>query len=529
MLSPEWLARCNAQIVAIYTDAESAILDDMARRLSIYDFYIPAAQYQEEKLAMMGMTRQRIIAELSKRTGKTKREIEETMEAGVEETITNDGAIYEQAGKIVPKKMSPAMKKMIRAGLKQTENLFQNLTKTTAKTASKQFIRALDSAWLQVSTGAMEPQAATRQAIKSLCKAGIQAVAYPTGHNDTLEVAVTRALRTGVNQTALRAQEQFADEMDADLVEVTAHAGARPDHAKWQGKVYSLTGKTPGYQTLAKGTGYGTGAGLGGWNCRHSFFPYFPRQNNTYSRDELEAYTRPDAVEYNGKKMSLYEAEQTQRSIERNIRRWKRENNAMKAAGLETAESAAKVKRWNDRYKEFCAKTGLKQQKQRTVSYTNNAIGGNESKSGLRSVAYKKEADPIREVLGPIKVSHPEEIERIKASAKRKGVEIVEGKGSMAYAPGLSRGSAGQLHLSENDSYGAWLHEEQHMLDDEADGWPGFAGLMDIDRRCRMEYNAYRKEIALARRVGRPDVVEKLKTLYVEEIKRIGGEPIDFD
>lgn len=373
MLSPKWLARCTTQMTALYAETESTILDDMARRISTYDFYIPAAQYQEEKLTVMGVTRQQIIAELSKRTGKTRQEIEKIMEAGVRETRSSDGAIYEQAGKTVPEKISPQMRKIIRAGLKQTAGLFENLTKTTAQTATRQFEKALDLAWLQVSTGAMDPQSATRQAIKSLCKAGIQAVAYSTGRSDTLEVAVTRALRTGVNQTALRMQEQLADEMGTDLVEVTAHAGARPDHAKWQGKVYSLTGKTPGYQTLAKATGYGTGAGLGGWGCRHGFFPHFLGQNNTYSKDELEEYTRPDAVEYNGKKMSLYEAEQTQRSIERQIRRWKREDNALKAAGLDTTESSAKVKLWNSRYKDFCAKTGLKQQKQRSVVYTHLA------------------------------------------------------------------------------------------------------------------------------------------------------------
>ena len=84
----------------------------------------------------------------------------------------------------------------------------------------------------------------------------------------------------------------------------------------------------------------------------------------------MEEYTRPDAVEYNGKSMSLYEAEQTQRNIERQIRRWKREDNALQAAGLDTTESSAKVKLWNSRYKDFCAKTGLKQQRQRMSTYT---------------------------------------------------------------------------------------------------------------------------------------------------------------
>ena len=402
MLSPKWLARCTAPIAELYAQAESSILDDMARRISTYDFYIPAAQYQEEKLAMMGMTRQEIIAELSKRTGKTRQEIQAVMKAGAAETCNSDGVIYAQAGKEVPEKISSQMRKIIRSGLKQTAGLFDNLTKTTAQAATRQFEKALDLAWLQVSTGAMDPRSATRQAIKSLCKVGIQAIAYPTGHSDTLEVAVTRALRTGVNQTALKMQEQLADEMGSDLVEVTAHAGARPDHAKWQGKVYSLTGRTPGYQTLAKATGYGTGAGLGGWNCRHSFFPRFPGQSNTYSKDELEEYTRPDAVEYNGKKMSLYEAEQTQRSIERNIRRWKREDNALQAAGLDTTESSAKVKLWNSRYKDFCAKTGLKQQRQRTVAYTHIAEKNVASAKGNgiinieRPIATRKMANGLR-------------------------------------------------------------------------------------------------------------------------------------
>ena len=80
MLSPKWLARCTTQMTALYAETESTILDDMARRISTYDFYIPAAQYQEEKLTMMGVTRQQIIAELSTRTGKTRPEIEKIMD-----------------------------------------------------------------------------------------------------------------------------------------------------------------------------------------------------------------------------------------------------------------------------------------------------------------------------------------------------------------------------------------------------------------------------------------------------------------
>lgn len=368
MLTPKWLAGCADSIVTLYAEAESSILDDMARRISTYDFYIPAAQYQEEKLAMMGMTRNEIVRELSARTGTSTAEIERIMDEGVSASLNRDRSIYRRAGKSVPRTMSAEIKSILRDGLKQTGGTFQNLTRTTANTATKQFENALDLAWIQVSTGAMDVGAATRQAVKNLCQAGIQAVTYPAGRTDSLETAVARAIRTGVNQTALKSQEQLAIELDMDLVEVTAHAGARPSHAEWQGQVYSLTGKTRGYEKLADATGYGTGEGLGGWNCRHSFFPWSPEMGHTYIRKELEEYERPDAVEYGGRKMSWYEAEQAQRGMERNIRRWKREKSAMKAAGLDTAEASGKLKQWNNQYQDFCSKTGLKPQKQRTVA-----------------------------------------------------------------------------------------------------------------------------------------------------------------
>jgi hypothetical protein len=66
--------------------------------------------------------------------------------------------------------------------------------------------------------------------------------------------------------------------------------------------------------------------------------------------------------EYNGKKMTEYEASQKQRYIESQIRRWKREYNGMNAAGLPTAEASAKISRWNNTHDDFLRQTGLKRQ-----------------------------------------------------------------------------------------------------------------------------------------------------------------------
>lgn len=150
--------------------------------------------------------------------------------------------------------------------------------------------------------------------------------------------------------------------MGCDLVEVTAHAGARPSHAVWQGGIYSLSGGSKEYAGLEEATGYGTGAGLCGWNCRHSFFPYYPGISRpAYTPEELEQFNAK-TYEYNGVQMTEYEATQKQRYIERQIRRWKREEAAMNAAGLPTEEAKAKVAHWKAVQKDYLQKTGLKRQ-----------------------------------------------------------------------------------------------------------------------------------------------------------------------
>ena len=139
-----------------------------------------------------------------------------------------------------------------------------------------------------------------------------------------------------------------------------------------------------------------------------------------------------------------------------------------------------------------------------------------------------KKSDPIFDIYGAASKSHPEEIKRIISEAEKMGVEIREGSGRMAYAPGILPGQPGQLYISKDDSIGAWLHEERHMLDDMADGWPGFRGLKDIDRRSEMEYNAYMEEIKIAKDAEREDIVKKLIKDYNKEIQSFGGDTIDI-
>lgn len=190
------------------------------------DYFIPAAQWQYRKLIEMGNCHGFLMQALASRTGKTRREIERMLEEAGGKAIRQDAAIYKRAGLSPPElAASPSLQAALSDGLKRTEGLFENLTGTTADTATRQFERALDRAWLQVQSGGFSQEEAVRMAVKELAAAGVECIAYPSGHVDHLDVAVRRAAVTGANQAALRMQEALADEMECDLVEVTAHAG----------------------------------------------------------------------------------------------------------------------------------------------------------------------------------------------------------------------------------------------------------------------------------------------------------------
>ena len=116
-------------------------------------------------------------------------------------------------------------------------------------------------------------------------------------------------------------------------MEVTSHAGARPTHAVWQGRVYSRSGKTKGYKDFVSSTGYGTGDGLCGWNCRHNFYPYFEGLSSpSFSHDPARLLEKTNE--------EMYEDSQRQRALERAVRQSKRACMALDASRKATEDEA---------------------------------------------------------------------------------------------------------------------------------------------------------------------------------------------
>lgn len=394
MLSPEYLDNLPDPVVQLFQDVEDDILRDMARRISKMDGLTDTASYQAWRLEQTQLIHKEIVTRLSKMSGKTQAEIRKILQEAGTEALLSDDAIYTAAGKVVGLiNDNPALLNILNAGYQQTAGTFQNLTATTANTATKQFENALDRAWLQVSSGAFDYQTILRRTVDALAKEGIKAIMYPSGHSDTLEVATRRAILTGVNQTAAKLQIARADEMGCDLVEVTAHSGARPSHAAWQGKIYSRSGKSSKYPPFSV-TGYGSGAGLCGWNCRHNFYPYWEGLSKpNYTQEDLNRMERKEFA-YNGKTMTRYEASQYQRSLERAIRGYKRQYLAEEAAGVDTTRTSVKLAEWRARQKDFLDKTGLFED---NIRHRVSGFGHKQaSKAAWINKSFKKFSDELK-------------------------------------------------------------------------------------------------------------------------------------
>ena len=369
MITPDYLAQCAAQIEALYTELERLILADITDRILATDFEVSGtAAWRAEKLQQAGMAYDEALKQIAAVTNKSERELRRLFEdAGVEVFDYGDGA-YKQLG-ISPLsvKQSPIMAKVLKAGLNKTNKTMRNLTNTTANNTQSEFIAACDMAYMAVSSGAFGYNEAVRIAVSQASKAGAY-VRYPSGRRDHVDVAARRAVLTGLGQTCGTLSEMACDEMDCDLVEVTAHYGARPSHAAWQGKIYSRSGKADGYEDFAV-CQYGEGPGLCGWNCRHSFHPYFDGlSERNYTDAELDEM-RHHTVSYNGGTYTDYEASQIQRGMERKIKESKRKLVTLEHAqqstsgelqrGFKTDHTAEslKLRKYNAELNDFLAQT----------------------------------------------------------------------------------------------------------------------------------------------------------------------------
>lgn len=363
MLPPSYLDAMPDAFVQLAQQVEDEILQDVARRIGKMGTLTETADWQLWRYQQTEAVRENVVKLLAKYSGKSEATIRRLLKEAATEAMEREDAIYYHYNlEPTPFEESAALNNLLNAGARQTCGTWRNLTATTANTVSGAFERTLDVAWGKVATGAFDYKTAVKQAVDSLADE-MPEITYPSGHTDSLEVAARRAVLTGVNQTAGKLQEARMDEMNVEFVETSAHGGARPSHAEWQGRQFHRGGAVDymgkHYPDFEQATGYGTGAGLCGWNCRHTFFAVFPELGDppTWTEESLQELNARN-IEYNGKLYTQYEVNQMQRARERNVRKWKKRYLAESAAGSDTTDSAVRLKAARQSLSEFAKATG---------------------------------------------------------------------------------------------------------------------------------------------------------------------------
>ena len=382
-LTPEELKGIPEGFVKLFQELEDFIISDISRRIAKVGMLTDSAKLQVIRANEIGISIELIKEKLEETLKISDEKLEDIFKNAGLYSMSKENSLYSIAGfGEVSVLENTALKSIIHASIKQTSGELYNLTqslgfaqnvngKIVYKPIAKYYHDAMDLAVMQIKSGVTDYNTAIRQAVNKLCESGIRYVDYESGVVNRIDTAVRRAILTGSNQMTQKMTIKGMEEVGNDFVETTAHIGARPSHADWQGRVFCYSGKSREYPSFVESTGYGTGAGLGGWNCRHSFYPFVPGISVRAYTDEMLANIDPPPFKYNGKEYTYYEATQHQRYIERKIRKTKTQLIGYNAAGLDKdfQNASIRLKQQEKYYKEFSNVANIPTEKDRLQLY----------------------------------------------------------------------------------------------------------------------------------------------------------------
>lgn len=394
-ITPEYIQKQPKELQRLYLALEEYILKDIAQRFIDAD---GAQQTAIDKIRMLqrrGYSLKDIEDYIKKFTGMTDKEFDKVMQDAVDRNQRYFDYVISKADIVADTFDSAAMKAEIDAITRQTKGELTNITRslgfslrvngqTIFMPLASAYQRVLDDASIKVLSGGESYGNAIQSAINELTESGIRAVTYEridaSGkyrvRSDHVDVAVRRAVFTGITQISGKYSDALMEQTDTPYVEITAHRGARDvkragipwaSHKDWQGKVYSKRAGDK-YPSVYAVCGLGQVDGLEGANCRHLHYPWFEGiSERTYTDEDLKNID-PPPFKYQGREYNAYEATQKMRQIERTIRKVKRQRDGYDKGTDEYKALNARVRRLFADYTEFSKLSGNPKQVGRTYT-----------------------------------------------------------------------------------------------------------------------------------------------------------------
>lgn len=336
------------QASELFYELETELLQNMVRYLS--QGAIGSARWQLQKIQQLGALKKLNAATIEKHIAQAirlaKKEIRKAGIASAQNVDRMSKGNLKLAY-VLPAKADPQIVRTITLWGNLTANKFNEVGASLLQRSLAQYADAATKAVSAHLVGGITGRQAIAQICTDWAQTGIGALTDRAGRTWTPEAYAQMLVRTNQRNTVTQVQFDRMDELGEDLIEVSAHAGARPLCAPYQGRIFSRSGKSTQYPPLSS-TSYGEPGGLFGINCGHVAYPYFPGAKKTYQPNDSE------------KNAEQYKQSQKQRSLERSIRNAKRELALQKENGDKAAvqKAQARVEARQKAMRSFIDKTG---------------------------------------------------------------------------------------------------------------------------------------------------------------------------
>lgn len=360
----------------IWRAAGLRVMQDIVRRIKKTGKITSTADYQINRLLELGQSTEEVERTLKEALNATYPEMFELYDEVADWQYVRTKDVYEQVnGKFIPPEENEWLQKMSEAVKRQTKDELVNLAQSYGFSImiggrrvftpfSMYYHQYVDAAIIDIISGAFDYNTVIRRTVKQMTDSGLRTVDYATGRSNRVDVAVRRAVMTGVSQITEKINERTAKELGTDFFEVDWHYAARPSHRVWQGKVYSK-------EELETVCGLHTVTGLHGANCKHDYYAFVPGASKRMYPDEwLEEQNRKEAItkEWQGKEYDAYERTQKQRQMETAMRAQREKVQLLKDSGANKDEvmlARCKYQAQLNEYSRYCKKMALPEQRQR--------------------------------------------------------------------------------------------------------------------------------------------------------------------
>lgn len=372
----EYKNRMANKIAAHYVELEERIIQDIVRRIVKTGEVTSTADWQINRLKIIGYSSEDIEKMLKTTLNKSYPEMFELYDKVINWEYVRNKDLYEQVNaEYIPfeknKHLNQAINGIAQQSLEDLENITRSLGfyldingKKTMTPLSQVYTEHLDRACFDIVSGAFDYNSVLRRTVTQLTNSGLRTIDYASGWHNRVDVAARRAVMTGLSQITGKIIDYNAKKLGTEYFEVAWHAGARPTHAVWQGKVWTK-------EQLVSVCGLGTVTGLLGANCYHEYYPFFPGISERNWTDQwLEEKNQEEnkPKEFQGKEYTVYEAKQRQRQMETAMRAQREKVRALQKGKADQDEILAHKMKYQgqlNEYARFSKKMGLRQERER--------------------------------------------------------------------------------------------------------------------------------------------------------------------